>query len=483
MLARFLSNTRGGVAPLMAVVAIPVLAAVGMAVDYTRANAARTAFQVSLDATALMLSREAATDATNPDSTVLQTHATDTFNALYKHPEVNNITVTPVYSSGIGGSQLTLQGTGVINTDFLGVIGVSQIDIGATSVSTWGNTRLRVALVLDNTGSMSSAGKMTALKTATHNLLDQLKSAAHKPEDVYVSIVPFSKDVNFGPENYDQSWLRWDLWDAVNGTCSDTAIIQAKQLCVSQQGLDAGHHNTWNGCVTDRDQNYDTTNTAPVAGATLYPAEQYSSCSVPLMQLTNDWTALNAKVDAMQPVGNTNQAIGLQVGWQTLTAAPFTVPPVDPDYKYQTVIILLTDGLNTEDRWYTSQTSIDTRQKKTCDNVKAAGITLYTVQVNTGGDRDFDPVAELRDRPRKILPADDGGRDRDDVQSDRHGAPESSPVNVTDISPGVACLNRHRYAGLSAPFLRSGQRHVKDASQDLRAFVRMETKAIYHRSL
>ena len=40
---------------------------------------------------------------------------------------------------------------------------------------------------------------MAALKTASHNLLDQLKSAAHKPEDVYVSIVPFSKDVNFGP--------------------------------------------------------------------------------------------------------------------------------------------------------------------------------------------------------------------------------------------------------------------------------------------
>ena len=41
----------------MAVVAVPVLAAVGMAVDYTRANAARAAFQVSLDATTLMLAK------------------------------------------------------------------------------------------------------------------------------------------------------------------------------------------------------------------------------------------------------------------------------------------------------------------------------------------------------------------------------------------------------------------------------------------
>src|SRR6186997_2346240 len=104
MLARFLSNTRGGVAPLMAVVAVPLLVGVGMAVDYTRANAARAAFQVSLDATALMLSKNAA----NEDSTALQTQATNTFNALYKHPEVNNITVTPTYTADAG-SKLTLK--------------------------------------------------------------------------------------------------------------------------------------------------------------------------------------------------------------------------------------------------------------------------------------------------------------------------------------------------------------------------------------
>ena len=63
MLARFLSNTRGGVAPMMAVVAIPLLVAVRIAVDYTRANAARAAFQVALDSTPLMLSKDAAKEA------------------------------------------------------------------------------------------------------------------------------------------------------------------------------------------------------------------------------------------------------------------------------------------------------------------------------------------------------------------------------------------------------------------------------------
>jgi Flp pilus assembly protein TadG len=383
MLARFLSNTRGGVAPLMAVVAIPLLVAVGIAVDYTRANAARAAFQVALDSTALMLSKNAAQEAL--DGT-LQSHATEAFNSLFSRPEVTHANVHPVYDPN-GGSKLTVTGTAVVNVNFLGLLGLNEINIAATSESTWGNTRLRVALVLDNTGSMNDAGKIGALKTATKNLLTQLQTAAVHPEDVYVSIVPFVKDVNVGPSNYNQSWIRWDLWEEVNGHCSNTSYHN-KTTCLSHHKVwTPNNHNTWNGCVTDRDQNYDTTNTAPTTGATLYPAEQYSSCpAASAMGLSNNWTTLNAKVDAMTANGNTNQAIGLQLGWQTLTAAPFTVPTIDPNYTYQTVIILLTDGLNTEDRWYTTASSIDARQQRTCDNIKAANITLYTVQVNTGND-------------------------------------------------------------------------------------------------
>ncbi len=382
MFIRFLRDRRGGIAPMMAFMALPMMGAVGVAVDFSRANATRSAFQAALDSTALMLSKTAATS-TAAD---LQTAATNYFTGLFSnHPEASNVAVTVSYSS-VGGSQLTLNGTAKINTNFLGVLGYSQLNISAESVSKWGNTKLRVALVLDNTGSMSQYGKMDALKTASQNLLTQLQSAAVNAGDVYVSIIPFNKDVNIGSSNYSASWLRWDLWDAANGTCSDTSYHN-QSSCLSHNKIwTPNSHTTWNGCLTDRDQNFDTTNDAPVAGSTLYPTEQYSSCPVQLMGLSYDWTALSNKITAMQPVGNTNQAIGLQMGWQTLTASPFTIPPMDSNYQYQQVIILLTDGLNTQDRWYTSQTSIDTRQQKTCDNIKAAGITIYTVQVNTDGD-------------------------------------------------------------------------------------------------
>ena len=70
----------------------------------------------------------------------------------------------------------------------------------------------------------------------------------------------------------------------------------------------------------------------------------------------------------------------------------FTVPPMDSSSTFNQIIILLSDGLNTEDRWYITQTPIDNRMYQTgnnsgtCANIKAAGITIYTIQVNTGGD-------------------------------------------------------------------------------------------------
>ena len=43
--------------------------------------------------------------------------------------------------------------------------------------------------------------------------------------------------------------------------------------------------------------------------------------------------------------------IGLAWAWQSLTAAPFTIPAKDPNYQYSEIIILMSDGLNTQNRW------------------------------------------------------------------------------------------------------------------------------------
>jgi Flp pilus assembly protein TadG len=390
---RFLDDRSASVVPLLAVAAIPVVGLIGASVDYSRAAAVQTAMQAAVDSTSLALAKSAASS----NAQQLQASAQAIFNAMFTRTDAAAPTVAVNYTT-TGGSHVVVSATSSVNTLFMGIMGFRQIPVAASSTSTWGNNRLRVALVLDNTGSMTQGGagtaqspnKIQALKTATHNLLGQLQAAATTNGDVYVSIVPFTRDVNVGAGSFDQSLIDWTDWDANNGsnvktgqTCTNTNWGQS---CTNNYTWTPAAHSTWNGCVADRDQNYDTLNTAPTAGA-LFPADQYSVCPQALVAQTYDWTALSSKVDAMVAAGNTNQAIGLVWGWQSLTAgSPLNAPAKDANYQYQDIIIILSDGMNTQDRWYSNASSIDARQRLLCDNIKTAGVTIYAIQVNTGND-------------------------------------------------------------------------------------------------
>ena len=46
----------------------------------------------------------------------------------------------------------------------------------------------------------------------------------------------------------------------------------------------------------------------------------------------------------------------------------------------------MTDGDNTQNRWTSSQSSIDARMTTACNNVKGAQITLYTVLMIEGSE-------------------------------------------------------------------------------------------------
>ena len=175
----------------------------------------------------------------------------------------------------------------------------------------------------------------------------------------------------------------------------------------------------------DTTYNFDTNASPPdpvtPRWSSLYPAEQYSSCPKAVKGLTYEWDNMKTLVDSMYAAGNTNQAIGLQVGWMSLVGGgPFTVPAMDPDFKYQQVIILLTDGLNTQDRWYNTATDIDARQQIACDNVKSGQNRSLHHSGQHWRRSDIDPAAELRQRSEKVLSFDVGRPDYGDVPGDRH---------------------------------------------------------------
>jgi len=195
-LREFRAAHAGNVAFTFALVSLPVIAGVGCAVDYSRANAVKVAMQAALDSTVLMLSKEAATDS----ATKLQTNAENYFLALFKRPDATNVKVTAIYDPSKSTSMVVTASVEV-PTVLMSVVHIDKIDLTTSATSKWGETKLRVALVLDNTGSMGQSGKMAALQTATKSLLTQLQNAVTVPGDVYVSIVPFVKDVNLGAAN------------------------------------------------------------------------------------------------------------------------------------------------------------------------------------------------------------------------------------------------------------------------------------------
>jgi Flp pilus assembly protein TadG len=472
-------NQRGNIAPIFAIALLPMLGFVGAAVDYTRANAARSSMQAAMDSAVLMVSKDAAA---NPAMTAQQiTDAAQTyFSALYHDTDATGITIKAVYTPSSSSTSPTVQvtGSGIVTTDFMKVAGIPQINFSTSSTSTWGNSRMRVAMVLDNTGSMQDNGKMGALITAAQSMVTSLSAYNKNAGDVYISIVPFSKDVNVGTSYSSANWIKFsgsqsgDSWDENNGTCSAGSSYKTKSACTAKNACSisgytsknsctsAGgcsdsdysdqsscvangncsksqytssstctshngrwtlntwtapgvwsastwtpnNHSTWNGCIMDRDQNNDESNIAPVPGdtsnpSTLFYAEQSTNCPpATVTPMSNQWSDLKTQIGSMSPNGSTNQAIGLAWGWQSLstTNAPIPAPAKDANYIYQDYIVLLSDGLNTQNRFggdgSNTDTDIDARQETLCQNIKNDHVTIFTIQVNISSK---DPTSKV----------------------------------------------------------------------------------------
>jgi hypothetical protein len=122
---------------------------------------------------------------------------------------------------------------------------------------------------------------------------------------------------------------------------------------------------------------------APSGGATLFPVADCGSLAKTL-PLTSDWTALENMVDGMTPAGTTNVTIGMMWGWHALTQSEPLTQAQAVKNDVEKVMILLTDGLNTANRFTTNPTQIDARTAAVCDNIKLAKIKLFTVRVIEG---------------------------------------------------------------------------------------------------
>ena len=190
-----------------------------------------------------------------------------------------------------------MSGTATISTMFWRLMGQQNVNITASGEVVWGIKKLNLALALDNTGSMSSNGKMTALKEAAHNLLatpEERREDARRHQDLDRAVRRRRQCRH--QQRQRKSWIHWSHWEQQNGTCSNSNYTNYNSCISNNKTWTPDNHNTWNGCVKDRDQNNDVTATATGdGGSTKYRAHQASSCPTAMMPLSTDWTALNAR--------------------------------------------------------------------------------------------------------------------------------------------------------------------------------------------
>jgi Flp pilus assembly protein TadG len=350
----FGTNRAGNVTLIFGIAVIPLAAAVAVAVDYSRASAARTAMQAALDATTLMISREAL-DLQNGQ---VQVKARAYFTALFNRPDVKEVAATfALKTNGPGDFTVVSEATGAIDTAMAQIIGYKSMDIRTSAQVRWGFKSVELALALDNTGSMAAKNKMVELKAAVKLLLATLKKNSKTSDDTKIAIVPFNTVVKVGTAYADAPWIEYD------GT-----ITKAN----------------WAGCVADRDQPNDVKDATPTGStATMFPAADCGALAQTL-PLTNNWDALEGMVDAMTPAGSTNVTIGMMWAWHALTPNEPLTQGQAPRPDVEKVMVLLTDGLNTANRFTTVPSQIDARTAAVCDNIKKASIRLFTVRVIEG---------------------------------------------------------------------------------------------------
>jgi hypothetical protein len=172
LLRRFIRDCKGGVAPILALGIIPLVGAIGAAVDYGRANAARTAMQATLDATALLLSKEAQLSAAT-----LEKKATNYFKANFDHPEVQNLAIAGSINSISGGSILSMSAIGSVKTMFMGVLGFQNVNIQVASAVSATADGLGCVLALDPHASAAMNGQgMTSVVLNNCSLYDNSDS-------------------------------------------------------------------------------------------------------------------------------------------------------------------------------------------------------------------------------------------------------------------------------------------------------------------
>lgn len=202
-MSAFARDERGAFAVIFALMSIPLIAMGGAGVDYIFWMGARTSAQQAADTAALGASASSAVTQREIEN-VARALAGPAM-ARWEGMSLESATYDAVKR------QVTTTVRGSINPYFVQLVGVKSLPVVAISVAERAtNGQLELAMVLDNTWSMSGSDgsgstKILSLKAAAHSLLNALWEKDNA--NIRIGVVPYAEYVNVGLGNRSQPWM------------------------------------------------------------------------------------------------------------------------------------------------------------------------------------------------------------------------------------------------------------------------------------
>jgi len=446
LLQRFAREEKGNVAMIFGLTTIIVVSMVGGAVDYGRWLSARNQTQAAVDSALLAAGRTSQT--TYGDATASVKAASAYYNQMKSNIVVDDtiqfeaINAATTFTAK-GSAYIQTPFLSIVGIDRLPVLKISDATQAEATIAQGGNSgsSVEIGLMLDTTGSMLGQ-KIVDLKAAANDLVDIVVWNDQSSYSSRVGIAPFASTVNVG--DYFQAVTNQNpnlVTHTVTTQTGTTYTYSYPQSCYKSNGRVkdscSGEPQYITGsepvyttttivdnpakakCVVERTGTYENSETAPGSGAWLnsyYDAMKAQGVNNPsttcpeasvFVPLTSDKTKLKATIDGLVAANSTAGAVGTAWAWYLISPEwgnIFTGASKPDSYskmselgpsgqpRLRKIAILMTDGAyNTyQARQYgdtsTEADAVRARAVQLCTNMKAKGITVYTVGFQLGTD-------------------------------------------------------------------------------------------------
>lgn len=339
---RFSRDEDGAMLVFAVYIFIMILMFAGIGVDLMRVERDRAKLQYTLDRAVLAA---ADLDQTQEPSAVVA----DYFAKAGLTDYLANVTV----DSGIGYRVVSAKAEAEIRTQFMHMTGRDTLIAPASSTAEERIDGVEISLVLDVSGSMTSNNRLTNLKVAARDFVDNMVDNSEAGK-LSISIIPYATQVST-PDEFISRYNISEEHEYSNCVNFESSDFSTAALSTSQALERTMHFDVWTSNSDGRSESPSELVDQPVCEA---------DEDRELLVMQNDRDVLKTYISSLSARGNTSIDVGMK--WGTVLLDPGTRPvivdmiddgfvPEDftnrphdyDDSDALKVIVLMTDGQNT----------------------------------------------------------------------------------------------------------------------------------------